>query len=257
MPAATSPEILALVQQVLAERDQAGDAPPVVLNVHATGSLAGRIDHTLLKPGAQREEVLKLCAEAVELEFASVCLNPSWVAAAAQALRGSGVMVCTVVGFPLGAMTSAAKAFETREAVANGAHEIDMVINIGALKDRDYATVANDVRAVVEAAQGRPVKVILETALLNEEEKIAGCILSKSAGAGFVKTSTGFGGGGATVEDIGLMRKTVGPVLGVKASGAVRDRETAERMIAAGATRIGTSSGRAIVGGNAPAAGVY
>ncbi|MDI6869738.1 MAG: deoxyribose-phosphate aldolase [Bacillota bacterium] len=213
--------------------------------------LARLIDHTLLKPEATPEAVARLCAEAVEYGFASACVNPVNVARAASLLRGTPVKVCTVIGFPLGATASLVKAVEVRNAVADGADELDMVLNVGALKAGDHALVARDIRAVVEAAGGRVVKVILETALLTDEEKVEACLLTKEAGAAFVKTSTGFGPGGATVEDVALMRRTVGPEFGVKASGGIRDRATAERMVAAGATRLGTSSGVAIVRGEA------
>lgn len=212
------------------------------------GSAAGRmIDHTLLKPNATQEEVAKLCEEAKAFCFASVCVNPSYVAYAAQLLRGSGVKVCTVVGFPLGSTTPTVKAIEARDAIANGADEIDMVINVGALKSGNDALVFDDIRAVREATRGKVLKVILETSLLSNEEKVRACAMSKKAGADFVKTSTGFSGGGATVEDIRLMRETVGPLMGVKASGGIRDAKAAEAMIAAGATRLGTSASVAIV----------
>jgi len=212
------------------------------------GSAAGRmIDHTLLKPNATQEEVAKLCQEAREFCFASVCVNPSYVAYAAQLLKGSGVLVCTVVGFPLGSTTPTVKAIEARDAIANGADEIDMVINVGALKSGNDALVFDDIRAVREATRGKVLKVILETSLLSNEEKVRACAMSKKAGADFVKTSTGFSGGGATVEDIRLMRETVGPLMGVKASGGIRDAKAAEAMIAAGATRLGTSASVAIV----------
>lgn len=210
-------------------------------------NLASLIDHTLLKPDATPEAVRRLCAEAKEFGFASVCVNPGQVACAAAELVGTAVKVCTVIGFPLGATTSFAKAFEARDAVASGAGELDMVLNIGALKAGDYELVLQDISAVVAAAGGRLVKVILETGLLTDAEKVEACRLAQSAGASFVKTSTGFGHGGATVEDIKLMRATVGPKMGVKASGGIRDRETALRMVEAGATRLGTSSGVAIV----------
>jgi len=211
--------------------------------------MAGMIDHTLLKADATAADVKKLCDEARKYCFASVCVNSTNVAKASAFLEGSGVMVCAVVGFPLGAMTPTAKAFEAREAVRCGAHEIDMVINIGALKSRDYALVEDDIRRVVQASRPAKVKVILETGALNTEEKIIGCTLSKIAGAHFVKTSTGFGPGGATTEDIALMRKLVGDEMGVKASGGVRTHEDAEKMRAAGADRIGASASVAIVGG--------
>lgn len=215
-----------------------------------TKDVAKMIDHTLLKADATYTEIEKLCAEAKEYNFASVCVNPTWVNKAAELLNGTGVDVCTVIGFPLGATTSATKAFETTNAIENGATEVDMVINIGALKDKQDDVVEADIRAVVEAAKGKAlVKVIIETSLLTDEEKVRACKLSVSAGADFVKTSTGFSTGGATVEDIKLMRETVGPDLGVKASGGVRDAQTAFALIEAGATRIGASSGIAIVKG--------
>lgn len=213
------------------------------------GMLASYIDHTLLKPSATDAEIRDICKQAREFGFASVCVNPCHVALSARELAGSQVMVCTVIGFPLGSTTTQTKVFETREACANGAHEIDMVINIGKLKAGDFQYVAGDIRGVVEAAQGRTVKVIIETSMLTNDEKVAACILSKSAGAHFVKTSTGFGGGGATPEDIALMRKTVGEELGVKASGGVRDCEGAEKLIAAGASRLGASASVAIISG--------
>ncbi len=211
--------------------------------------LASMIDHTLLKPDATASQIKTLCAEARQHKFASVCVQPGRVALAARELQGSGVMVCTVVGFPHGATSPEGTAAETRQALKDGADEIDMVINVGKLKDRDDAAVQRDIEAVVEAAGGHTVKVILETSLLTDEEKVRACQLSVAAGADFVKTSTGFAGGGATVEDIALMRRTVGPELGVKASGGVRDNQTANLMIQAGATRIGASSSVAIVQG--------
>jgi deoxyribose-phosphate aldolase len=211
--------------------------------------LAKLIDHTLLKAEATRDEVVKLCEEARKYKFASVCVNTTWVPLCKAMLAGSGVMVCTVVGFPLGAMSPTAKAYEAREAVRQGAKEIDMVINIGALKSKDYETVFEDICRVVKASAPAGVKVILETSALNTEEKIIGCTLSKLAGAAFVKTSTGFGKGGATVEDIQLMRSIVGGELGVKASGGVRTVEDAIKMAQAGANRIGASASVAIVTG--------
>ena len=213
-----------------------------------TENLSAYIDHTNLKPEATTGDILKLCAEAARFGFAAVCINPCHVKTAVKALQGTAVKVCTVIGFPLGATTSAVKAFEAAEAVAAGATEVDMVLNIGALKERDEAYVAADIAAVVEAARGCTVKVILETALLTAEEKVLACRLARQAGAHFVKTSTGFGPGGATVGDIRLLREAMGPDLGVKASGGVRTRQEAQEMIAAGATRIGTSAGVAIVG---------
>ena len=208
------------------------------------------IDHTLLKPDATAAEIDKLCDEARQYGFCSVCVNTTWVKRCQARLKGSGVKVCTVVGFPLGAMDVLTKAFETRQAVLNGADEIDMVLNIGALKSKDLALVEEDIRGVVEAAAGRITKVILETGLLTDAEKVLACQLCKKAGASFVKTSTGFAkGSAATAEDIALMRKTVGPDMGVKASGGVRTLADARIMIANGATRLGTSGGVAIVTG--------
>ncbi len=211
--------------------------------------LARFIDHTLLKPEATPSQIKKLCEEAKKYSFASVCVNPTNVAQAAKLLDGSVVKVCTVIGFPLGANTSFVKAAETRDAVANGATEIDMVINVGALKAKKYDQVESDIRAVVEAAGGNLVKVIIETCLLTDDEKVKACELSKKAGADFVKTSTGFNKSGATPEDIALMRKTVGAKMGVKASGGVRDTEAALAMIKNGATRIGASASIAIIEG--------
>lgn len=207
------------------------------------------IDHTLLKPDATQEMIEKLCQEAREHDFMSVCVNPYWVKRSAELLAGSDVKVCTVIGFPLGASTIESKAAETRNAIANGATEVDMVLNVGALKSGDLETVKKDIVAVKQAAGDILLKVILETCLLTEEEKVVACKLSVEAGADYVKTSTGFSTGGATVEDIALMRKTVGPNVGVKASGGVRDGEAAIAMIEAGASRVGTSSGVSIVTG--------
>jgi len=212
--------------------------------------IANMIDHTALKADTTKDVVEKLCQEAIEYQFASVCVNPTWVETAASLLKSSDVKVCTVIGFPLGANTPETKAFETKDAIEKGATEVDMVINIGALKDKNDDLVLRDIKAVVDAAKGKALtKVIIETSLLTEEEKVRACELSVNAGADFVKTSTGFSTGGATVEDIELMRKTVGPNIGVKASGGVRDTEGAEALIKAGATRIGASSGVAIVKG--------
>jgi len=214
-------------------------------------SLANMIDHTLLKPDATQQEIAQLCFEARKHGFASVCVNPTWVSLCAQLLQASQVKVCTVIGFPLGATSSETKAFETKTAIEHGATEIDMVINIGALKARDLELVAKDIRGVVNVAHSRGiiVKVIIETALLTDEEKTIASLLSKEAEADFVKTSTGFAGGGATAHDVALMRKTVGPEMGVKASGGVRTFEDAENMIKAGATRIGASAGVKIIQG--------
>lgn len=212
-------------------------------------SIARIIDHTLLKPDATREDIRKLCREAAEYNFATVCVNSAHVELASRMLLQKPTFPIAVVGFPLGAMSTTAKAFEAEEAVRKGAMEIDMVLPIGALKEGDFQTVAEDIQAVVKASKPAPVKVILETSMLNDEQKVQACILAKAAGAAFVKTSTGFGGGGATVEDIMLMRKTVGPTMGVKASGGIRSYADAMRMVNAGANRLGTSAGIAIVKG--------
>ncbi|SDI85521.1 deoxyribose-phosphate aldolase [Alteribacillus bidgolensis] len=219
-------------------------------------SLARLIDHTLLKPESTADQVITLAKEAKEYDFASVCINPSMVPAAFQILKDTKVKVCTVIGFPLGATMPEVKAFETKSAIANGASEIDMVLNIGALKSGDESFVKADIEAVVEAAREKAiVKVIIETILLTKEEKETACRLAVEAGADFVKTSTGFAGGGATIEDVKLMKKTVGEQAKVKASGGVRDKETALAMVEAGADRIGTSSGAAIVSGEEGSAG--
>ncbi|MFD4817419.1 deoxyribose-phosphate aldolase [Peribacillus butanolivorans] len=213
-------------------------------------NVAGLIDHTLLKADATKEQIKVLCEEAREYNFASVCVNPTWVKYASELLEGSEVKVCTVIGFPLGATTPETKAFETKDAISNGAHEVDMVINIGALKDKDNELVERDIRAVVAVSTGKALsKVIIETSLLTEEEKVRACELAVKAGTDFVKTSTGFSTGGATVEDVALMRKTVGPDIGVKASGGVRNTSDAQKVIEAGATRIGASAGVSILKG--------
>jgi deoxyribose-phosphate aldolase len=207
------------------------------------------IDHTLLKADALPSEVITLCIEAKKNAFKSVCINSGFVTLAAKELTNSGILVCTVVGFPLGAMSTSAKGFETKQAVIDGADEIDMVINVSRLKAKDYAYVLNDIKEVVKNAAGKTVKVILETSLLTQEEKIKACELTLQAKAHFVKTSTGFSTAGATVEDVALMRKIVGPNFGVKASGGVRSLEDMDKMVKAGATRIGTSSGVKIMQG--------
>lgn len=210
--------------------------------------LAAMIDHTILKPEAGKEQVETICREAREYGFASVCVNSSYVPLCAELLRDTEVKVCTVIGFPLGAMSTAAKAAEARQAILDGAEELDMVIHIGMLKDGNNEYVEQDIHSVVEEARGKAaVKVIIETCLLSEEEKIRACLLAKKAGADYVKTSTGFSTGGATAEDIALMKKTVGKDMKVKASGGIRTREKAEEMRKAGADRIGTSSGIRIV----------
>ncbi|QOT00720.1 deoxyribose-phosphate aldolase [Brevibacterium sp. JNUCC-42] len=214
-------------------------------------SVAKYIDHTALKPETTKEMIVKLCEEAKEYRFASVCVNPTWVSLCAELLKEAPeVNVCTVIGFPLGANTPQLKAYETTNAIENGATEVDMVVNVGALKDKNDQLVEQDILAVVEAAKGKAlVKVIIEACLLTEEEKVRACELSVKAGADFVKTSTGFSTGGATVEDIALMRKTVGPDVGVKASGGIRSYADVEKMLQAGATRIGASAGVSIVKG--------
>jgi deoxyribose-phosphate aldolase len=229
------------------------DAGAARLGLHASGGapegVAGLIDHTLLKPDATHAEIETLCREASEFRFATVCVNPAWVALAAARLRGTGVGVCSVVGFPLGATTADVKHYETRRAIFDGATEIDMVINIGALKSGDLRTVERDIEAVVEPCRqcGVVSKVIIEAALLSDEEKITACTLSKAAGADFVKTSTGFASGGATAADVALMRRVVGAAMGVKAAGGVRDLDALKAMVAAGASRVGASAGVRIV----------
>lgn len=210
-------------------------------------NLAGYIDHTVLKADTTEDTVKRICYEARQYKFKSVCVNSYYTKYVKEQLEGSGVLVCTVVGFPLGAMETVSKAFETKRAVELGADEIDMVINIGALKDKKYDIVLDDIKAVVESAAGKTVKVIIEACLLTDEEKVKACELSVEAGAHFVKTSTGFSTGGATKEDIALMRKTVGPDVGVKASGGVRTTEDATIMIENGASRIGASASINIV----------
>ena len=210
-------------------------------------TIASMIDHTLLKPEATPAQIEKLCAEAAEYHFASVCVNPVYIPLAARLLKGTGVKVCCVVGFPLGAIAPEQKAAEAASCAAMGAEELDMVIHVGAAKAGDWALVQRDIEGVVKAAAGHTVKVIIETCLLTDEEKVKACEAAKAAGAHFVKSSTGFSTGGATTHDIALMRKTVGPEMGVKASGGIRDYETAMAMIEAGANRIGASAGIAIV----------
>jgi deoxyribose-phosphate aldolase len=223
------------------------------LGLHAAGGgageVAGLIDHTLLKPDATATEIDKLCREAAEFHFATVCVNPTWVAFCARLLKGSGVGVCSVVGFPLGATTPDVKQYETRRVVFDGATEVDMVINVGALKSGDLRLVEQDIEAVTAPCRQAGVvsKVIIEAALLSEEEKITATTLTKAAGADFVKTSTGFGPGGATIGDVMLMRRIVGDTVGVKAAGGVKDLEQMRAMVAAGATRVGASAGVRIV----------
>ena len=229
------------------------DAGASRIGLHATGGaagpVAGMIDHTLLKPDATKQEIEKLCREAAEFHFATVCVNPVWVALCARLLAASGVGVCSVVGFPLGATMPDVKRYETQRAIFDGAREIDMVINIGALKSGDLHTVERDIEAVVVPCRecGVLSKVIIEAALLTDDEKVTACTLAKAAAADYVKTSTGFGPGGATAADVALMRRVVGAEMGVKAAGGVRDLESVNAMIAAGATRVGASAGVKIV----------
>ena len=229
------------------------DAGASRLGLHAAGGapagVAGMIDHTLLKPDASRADIDKLCREASEFHFATVCVNPFWIAECARLLRGTSVGVCSVVGFPLGAATADVKHYETRRAIYDGATEIDMVINVGALKSGDLRSVERDIEAVVDPCRQCRVisKVIIEAALLKDEEKVTACTLAKAAGADFVKTSTGFGPGGATAADVALMRRVVGAEMGVKAAGGVRDLDGLNVMVAAGATRVGASAGVKIV----------
>lgn len=242
-----------VMRKIAKENNGAFKSEPINNN-----DIASIIDHTLLKPEATESEIKKVCEEAIEYKFKSVCINTHYVTLVSRLLAGTGVATCCVVGFPLGASSTRAKVDETYDALKNGANEIDMVINIGALKSGDWNTVKRDIEGVTNAAKGRAlVKVILETNLLNDEEKIRACTIAKMAGADFVKTSTGFNKGGATIDDIILMRKVVGPNMGVKASGGVRDTETARAMMAAGANRIGTSSGINIVKGTKPATTTY
>jgi deoxyribose-phosphate aldolase len=225
------------------------DAGATRVGVHASGGapsgIAGMIDHTLLKPDATRQNIEDLCREAAQFTFATVCVNPTWVATCARLLQGSGVGVCSVVGFPLGATTADVKGYETQRAIFDGASEIDTVINIGALKSGDLRTVERDIEAVVAPCRDCRAlsKVIIEAALLTDDEKVTACQLAKAAGADYVKTSTGFGPGGATAADVALMRRVVGAEMGVKAAGGVRDLDSLKQMIAAGATRVGASAG--------------
>ena len=255
------------VLTALSERSDICKNPEAVRQVVANGAdrvafhgtaadvpidVAKYIDHTLLKPEATADEIDVLCDEAMEFGFASVCVNPTWVKRAADRLRGSDVVTCSVIGFPLGASTPEIKAMEARRALRDGAREVDMVLNVGGLKSGDLELVRTDIEKVVDSAHeaGAIVKVILETSKLTDEEKVIASALAKQAKADYVKTSTGFGGGGATVYDVALMRETVGPEMGIKASGGVHTAEEAEDMIAAGATRIGASAGVQIVGGS-------
>lgn len=244
-------------EAVTAALGPAPDAVDIPAALRGSDTLAGRIDHTLLKADATLAAIQALCDEARAHRFASVCVNSRWVPTAAEQLAGSGVMVCTVVGFPLGAMTRLAKAEEARIAVAEGAEEVDMVLDIGGLLSGDLAAVYDDMLGVVGAARPAPVKVILETSMLTDEQKAIGCLIALRTGAAYVKTSTGFGGGGANAHDVALMRAMVGDRLGVKASGAVRTRRDAEAMIEAGADRIGASASVAIAAGGPATEGDY
>ncbi len=212
-------------------------------------NLAGKIDHTILKADATRDHIIQLCGEARQYGFVAVCVNPCWVRTASEQLYGGDIIVCSVIGFPLGANTSCLKVEETKRAISDGAREIDMVLNVGKFKSGDLEFVYNDIKRVVDAASPAHVKVIIETCLLTDEEIVAACVIARQAGAHFVKTSTGFGKAGAKIEDVALMRKVVGDSMGVKAAGGIRDRQTVEAMIRAGANRIGTSNSVAIVRG--------
>src|SRR5437879_5401178 len=229
------------------------DAGATRVGLHAAGgapsTIASMIDHTLLKPDATRQNIEELCREAAQFHFATVCVNPAWVGLSARLLAGSGVGVCSVVGFPLGATTADVKGYETRRAIFDGAREIDMVINVGALKSGDLALVERDIEAVTGPCRDCQVlsKVIIEAALLTDDEKVTACTLAKAAGADYVKTSTGFGPGGATPSDVALMRRVVGAEMGVKAAGGIRDFDAVKAMVAAGASRVGASAGVRIV----------
>ena len=247
--AVTPAEIERLVAQAIADEMMHGVRAPVLPARESRGDVAALIDHTLLKPEASESNIVALCREAVEYGFATVCVNPRWVSTCVTAVRGSAVKVCPVVGFPLGASVSDVKVVETQRAMSDGAREVDMVIDLGALKSGRLEQVARDVESVTTACRRAGVlsKVIIEAALLTDEEKIAACAIAKALGADYVKTSTGFGPGGATAADVALMRRVVGTGLGVKAAGGIRDLATVRAMIAAGATRIGTSAGVRIV----------
>jgi len=252
MPTLTQTNLVDLIEQVIQSVQKAtpSDALPSGVIAPATpAQIAVLIDHTLLKPDAREAQIRQLCREAIEYGFASVCVHPTWVTVCTSMLAGSPVKVCTVVGFPLGATLGVVKATETQAVIQLGAQEVDMVLNVGRLKDGRYEDVYTDIAGVTQMAHanGALAKVIIETALLTSEEKIAACVISQQAAADFVKTSTGFSGGGATVDDIRLMRQVVGPTMGVKASGGIRTAGDAQQMVAAGATRIGASAGVQIV----------
>ncbi|NOR87721.1 MAG: deoxyribose-phosphate aldolase [Bacteroidales bacterium] len=234
---------------VSAAKEQGSESSAAIINAQ---ELASYIDHTLLKPEATEKQFEQLCQEALQYKFMSVCVNSSWVPFVAKKLRGTSIKICSVIGFPLGEMDTRSKAFEARNAISNGAHELDMVINIGALKSGNLKLVEEDIRAIKRSCRSNTLlKVIIETSLLTDAEKVIACEISKKAGADFVKTSTGFTGGGATTEDIAMMRNVVGPKIGVKASGGIRDYQTAVNMIHAGANRIGAGGSVAIVTGSA------
>ena len=228
-------------------------------NASSLATIGAKIDHTLLKPDATADQIDEICAEAITHKFASVCVNGGWVKRSAEILAGSGVLVCTVVGFPLGACLPEVKAYEARRAIEDGACEVDMVLNVGALKSGNDELVRREITGLAEVCHrmGARLKVILETCLLSDEEKVRACLLAKAAGADFVKTSTGFSSGGATLDDVALMRRTVGPAMGVKASGGVRDNAGAKAMLEAGATRLGASASIAIVGAGQATSGGY
>jgi deoxyribose-phosphate aldolase len=248
----TPAELDSLITQRIAEvmsRKTTAQSDAASLSMLTAAQMAALIDHTLLKPDATEAQIGQLCAEALQYQFASVCVNPTWVPVCAQLLASSPVKVCTVIGFPLGATLASVKAFEANEAITLGAREVDMVLNIGRLKSHHYGDVYNDIIGVVTGAHSKDVgvKVIIETSLLTDDEKVAACVLAQQAGADFVKTSTGFSGGGATIADVDLMRQVVGAQMGVKASGGIRTAADALKMVTAGATRIGASAGVGIV----------
>ena len=242
-------ELESMVAAAISQISAGGVTTWQPLRIDTPAALARLIDHTLLKPDAVEEQIRALCGEALTYEFASVCVNPTWVPLCADALHGSNVKTCTVIGFPLGATLPAVKAYEVEQVAQLGAQEVDMVLAVGRLRDGDYRKVERDIAAVADAAQdnGLLLKVIIETGLLTDEQKIAACVIAQEAGADFVKTSTGLNGGGGTVEDIALMRRVVGTQLGVKASGGIRTAADALAMVAAGATRIGASAGLRIL----------
>lgn len=240
----------ALLGRLVADLKLSGGARAGTRRRETSASAIARIiDHTLLRPDATRTDIVELCAQAAQFRFATVCVNPVWVRTSAERLRGTGVAVCGVVGFPLGATTGDVKRYEAARVIEDGASEVDMVLNVGALESGDVGTVFGEIRGVAGHGRDRGVrtKVIIEAGLLSDEEKVAACVIARAAGADYVKTSTGFGPGGATVEDVALMRRVVGPAMGVKAAGGIRTLEAVEVLLAAGASRIGTSAGVAIM----------